>query len=68
VFTVSDGASEGHIFNLAGWGESFTVIPTGAPGIPGSEFYLSQTGTYIDGKFYNNAFQKVLLKQQQNVP
>jgi penicillin G amidase len=55
-FKSDDGASERHIFNTADWDESFTVIPTGASGVPGSEFYLSQTDTYINGRFYKDAF------------
>ena len=55
-FIISSGASERHIFNTADWDESYTVIPTGASGIPASEFYLSQTKTYIEGKFYKDAF------------
>jgi len=57
-FLVIDGASERHIFNTADWDESFTVIPTGASGVPGSEFYLSQTKTYVDGGFYKDAFSE----------
>jgi penicillin amidase len=55
-FKINNGASERHIFNTADWDESYTVIPTGASGIPASEFYLSQTKTYIEGKFYKDAF------------
>ncbi len=55
-FRVTDGASERHIYNTSDWDESYTVIPTGASGVPASEFYLSQTKTYIEGKFYKDAF------------
>ncbi len=61
-FAVSDGASERHIFNTADWDESYTVIPTGASGIPASEFYLSQTKTYLEGKFYKDAFSEKAVK------
>ena len=59
---LADGASERHIFNTADWDESFTVIPTGASGIPASEFYLSQTKTYLEGKFYKDAFSENAVK------
>lgn len=62
-FKVNHGASERHIFNTANWDESFTVIPTGASGIPASEFYLSQTKTYLDGKFYKDAFSENAVKK-----
>ena len=55
-FKSDDGASERHIFNTADWDESLTVIPTGASGVPGSEFYLSQTKSYVAGEFYKDAF------------
>ncbi len=57
-FKVNDGASERHIFNTADWDESYTVIPTGASGVPASEFYLSQTKTYLEGKFYKDPFSE----------
>jgi penicillin amidase len=61
-FKVEHGASERHIFNTADWDESYTVIPTGASGIPGSEFYLSQTKTYLEGGFYKDAFSDEAVK------
>jgi penicillin amidase len=61
-FIVNDGASERHIFNTADWDESYTVIPTGASGIPSSEFYLSQTKTYLNGGFYKDAFSDEAVK------
>jgi penicillin amidase len=39
-----------------------TVIPTGNSGIPASEFYLSQTDSYINGKFYKDAFTETAVK------
>jgi penicillin amidase len=61
-FKVNHGASERHIFNTANWDESFTVIPTGASGVPASEFYLSQTKPYLEGKFYKDAFSEGAVK------
>jgi penicillin amidase len=61
-FRVTDGASERHIYNTANWDESYTVIPTGASGVPSSEFYLSQTETYLDGKFYKDSFSERAVK------
>lgn len=61
-FKVTDGASERHIFNLADWDESYTIIPTGASGVPASEFYLSQTEDYLKGKFYKDAFSEAAVK------
>jgi penicillin amidase len=61
-FKVNHGASERHIFNTANWDESLTVIPTGNSGVPASEFYLSQTETYLQGKFYKDAFSEATVK------
>lgn len=63
AFKADDGASERHIFNTADWDESFTVIPTGTSGVPGSEFYLSQTDTYIKGEFYKDHFSESAVKK-----
>jgi penicillin G amidase len=59
---VNHGASERHIFNTADWDESLTIIPTGNSGIPSSEFYLSQTKDYLEGKFYKDAFSEAAVK------
>jgi penicillin amidase len=61
-FRVNHGASERHIFNTADWDESFTITPTGASGVPASEFYLSHTKDYIEGKFYKDAFTEGAVK------
>jgi len=61
-FAVNHGASERHIFNTANWDESLTVIPTGNSGIPASEFYLSQTETYLNKQFYKDSFTEPAVK------
>jgi penicillin G amidase len=61
-YKVNDGASERHIFNTADWDDSYTVIPTGISGVPASEFYLSQTPYYIQGKFYRDHFSEEAVK------
>ena len=63
AFKAEDGASERHIFNTADWDDSYTVIPTGISGVPGSEFYLSQTDTYIKGEFYKDHFSESAVRQ-----
>ncbi|MEZ4999384.1 MAG: penicillin acylase family protein [Bacteroidales bacterium] len=62
-FVVDHGASERHIFNTADWDQSYTVIPTGISGVPASEFYLSQTATYCDDKFYMEPFSAAAVEK-----
>ncbi len=65
-FSVDYGSSERHIFNTADWDESFTIIPTGASGIPSSEFYLSQSEDFFEGRFYKDAFSEGAVKAAGN--
>jgi acyl-homoserine lactone acylase PvdQ len=51
-----------HVFNTADWDESYSVIPGGASGVPGSEFYLSQVKTYLNGMFYKDHFSANAVK------
>lgn len=43
LYHATHGASQRHIFDLANWDASKTLIPTGTSGIPASKFYLDQT-------------------------
>ena len=61
-FKVVYGASERHIFNTADWDESYSVIPGGSSGVPGSEFYLSQVKAYLSGQFYKDLFSENAVK------
>ena len=61
-FKSYHGSSERHIFNTANWDESLSIIPTGISGVPASEFYMSQTDSYINGKFYKDVFTEGAVK------
>jgi penicillin amidase len=56
LFIANHGASHRHIFSLANWDESLTVIPTGISGIPSSKHYCDQTELYINKKFHDDFF------------
>ncbi len=59
---VSDyGASHRHIYSLADWDESRTVIPTGISGIPASPHYCDQTQLYLENKYHSDYFSKGLV-------
>ena len=53
-FNVVHGASERHIFDLANWDNSYTVIPTGNSGIPASNNYCDQTKMYVNNKYHKD--------------
>jgi penicillin amidase len=55
-FEVDAGPSVKNIFNTDDWDDSYTILPTGESGIPKSEFYLSQTKSFLEGGFYKDAF------------
>jgi penicillin amidase len=57
-FAVTVGASHRHIYSLADWDESLTVIPTGVSGIPASPFYCDQTSLYIDNRYHPDYFSR----------
>ena len=61
-FVVNHGASQRHIYNTADWDASWSVIPTGNSGVPGTPFYLSQTDTYLAGDIYLDHFSEGAVK------
>lgn len=62
-FDVTWGASHRHIYPLANWDESLTVIPTGISGIPASPFYCDQTQLYIENKYHPDYFSRDLVEK-----
>lgn len=64
LYHTTHGASQRHIFDLANWDASKTVIPTGTSGIPASKFYLDQTEMYLENRYHADPFSWVeVLKQ-----
>lgn len=57
-FAVIAGASHRHIYSLADWDESATVIPTGVSGIPASPFYCDQTSLYVENRYHPDYFSR----------
>lgn len=60
-FDVTWGASHRHIFPLADWDESLTVIPTGVSGIPASPHYCDQTQLYVENDYHADYFSRDLV-------
>ena len=61
-FEADHGSSQRHIFSLAEWDSSYTVIPTGNSGIPGTSGYCNQTRRYIDGIYHGEYFSEGMVK------
>lgn len=57
-YNPDHGASQRHIYDLADWDNSWTIIPTGTSGIPSSPYYANQTETYIQKKYHRDLFSK----------
>jgi penicillin G amidase len=60
-FQASSGSSHRHIFDVADWDNSFTVIPTGNSGIPASRHYCDQTEMYLNGQYHHDYFSRALI-------
>ncbi len=65
-FGVTWGASHRHIYSLANWDESLTVIPTGVSGIPASPHYCDQTQLYIANQYHPDYFSKEMVVKNAN--
>jgi penicillin amidase len=61
---VEHGASHRHIFSLANWDSTYSVIPTGNSGVIKSEFYLDQSKMYVEGKYHHDYFGEEAVKQK----
>ena len=62
-FDANFGASEKHIFNTADWNKSYSILPTGISGNPGSPFYCSQAADYVNGDLYMDIFSLEKVKK-----
>jgi len=51
-FKVNHGASHRHIYSLADWDDSLSVIPTGTSGVPAGNYYCDQTELYINNQYH----------------
>ncbi len=62
-FDVTWGASHRHIYSLADWDESLTIIPTGVSGIPASPHYCDQTRLYIENEYHPDYFSRKMVEK-----
>jgi penicillin amidase len=62
-FGVTWGASHRHIYSMADWDESLTVIPTGVSGIPASPHYCDQTQLYVKNEYHPDYFSRKMVEK-----
>jgi penicillin amidase len=62
-FEADVGPSQRHIYSLADWNESLSIIPTGESGLPASPFYCDQTKPYIEGKYHPDYADRGLVER-----
>ena len=58
TFKAEAGSSHRHIYSVAAWDSSLTVIPTGNSGIPSSSNYCDQTELYLSYKYHPDPFTR----------
>jgi penicillin amidase len=62
-FDVYHGASQRHIYSLADWDQSLSIIPTGTCGVPASPYYCDQTEHYLSNQYHNDYLRRELVEK-----
>jgi penicillin amidase len=60
-FNSDYGSSHRHIYNIADWDSSFSMIPTGISGIPASEHYCDQSELFVNNIYRNDYLSEELV-------
>jgi len=63
-YTVDYGSSHRHIYDLADWDRSLSVIPTGNSGIPASDHYCDQTELYLKHEYHTDYITRDLIEKE----
>ena len=63
-YTVDYGSSHRHIYDLADWDRSLSVIPTGNSGIPASDHYCDQTELYLEHEYHTDYITRNLIEKE----
>lgn len=63
AYLADHGPSQRHVFDVASWDRSETIIPTGTSGIPGSPYYCDQTKMYMNNQYHSDFFAKEKVEQ-----
>jgi penicillin amidase len=64
LYIASSGASQRHIYSLADWDQSVSIIPSGNSGNPSSKHYCDQTMWYLKGKYHPDMFTRTLIENK----
>jgi penicillin amidase len=62
-FDVYHGASQRHIYSLADWNASLSIIPTGISGVPASPYYCDQTEKYLTNQYRHDYVSRNLVEK-----
>lgn len=62
-FLVTGGPSQRHIFDMADWNRSLSVLPTGECGVPSSPHYGDQTKLYIADAYHPDYVDRALIEK-----
>ena len=62
-FEVYHGASQRHIYSLADWNDSLSIIPTGISGVPASPYYCDQTEKYLTNQYHHDYVRRDLVEE-----
>jgi penicillin amidase len=57
-FSVTNGASQRHVYNLLDPDGSWVIIPSGVSGIPASDFFCNQTEMYFRHEYISESFSR----------
>lgn len=57
-FSVAHGASQRHIYMPSDWDNTYTVIPTGTSGIPGTRYYGFQAQAFLNNEYFHESWSR----------
>ncbi|MFC1550363.1 penicillin acylase family protein [Candidatus Neomarinimicrobiota bacterium] len=62
-FNSDFGSSHRHIYSVADWNQSLSIIPTGISGIPASEHYCDQTELFVNNIYRKDYMSENLVRE-----
>jgi penicillin amidase len=65
-FSVTNGASQRHVYNLLDPDGSWIIIPSGVSGIPASDFFCNQTEMYFNYEYISESFSRQKVEENSS--